>query len=108
MQGTDYSQFRLSKKNSLTAPDSAYLQVVDPRGGNGNINKAYRGLVTSDGWKYTCFEGTSWQLFNLNEDPYELANLAHENNIRGERKRLIIRLRQWVADTGDKFSVPED
>ena len=108
MEGRDYSQLRLARKNSLTAPDSAFLEVVDARGGNGNLNKPYRGLVTHDGWKYTCFEGASWQLFNLNEDPYELVNLAHENRLRSERKRLIARLRQWVADTGDKFNIPAD
>ncbi len=108
MEGTDYSQLRLARRNSVSEPDSAYLEVVDPRGGNGNLNKPYRGVVTKDGWKYTCFEGTSWQLFNLNEDPYELVNLAHETHLRAERKRLTARLRQWVADTGDKFNVPED
>ena len=108
MEGHDYSQLRLSRKNSLTPPDSAFLQVVDARGGNGNLNKPYRGLVTHDGWKYTCFEGTSWQLFNLNDDPYELVNLAHESRLHAERKRLIARLRQWVADTGDKFNIPAD
>lgn len=108
MEGTDYSQYRLAKNAGPSAPDSAYLQVVDARGGNGNLNKPYRGVVTADGWKYVCFEGTSWLLFNLNEDPYELQNLAHENHMRAERKRLIARLRQWITDTGDKFNVPED
>jgi arylsulfatase A-like enzyme len=81
---------------------------VDPRGGNQNLNKPYRGVVTRDGWKYACFEGVSWLLFNLNEDPYELVNLAHDARYRAERKRLTARLRQWIADTGDKFAVPAD
>jgi hypothetical protein len=44
----------------------------------------------------------------LNEDPYEEANLAQNNAFRSERKRLLVRLKQWVADTGDKFELPAD
>jgi hypothetical protein len=47
--------------------------VVDSRGGNGNLNKPYRAIVTRDGWKYASFQGVSWMLFNLSEDPYETA-----------------------------------
>ena len=64
--------------------------------------------MTRDGWKYACFENRSCLLFNLNEDPYEEANLAQNNRYRAEREKLIARLRQWAADTGDQFSIPED
>jgi hypothetical protein len=47
-------------------------------------------------------------MFNLNEDPFELMNLAHNNAYRAQRKRLTERVKQWVADTGDKFAVPAD
>jgi arylsulfatase A-like enzyme len=108
MEGYDYSHYRVRKEAPAGEPDTAFLQVVDPRGGNQNLNKPYRGVVTRDGWKYACFEGVSWLLFNLNEDPYELVNLAHDARYRAERKRLTARLRQWIADTGDKFAVPAD
>jgi len=64
--------------------------------------------VTRNGWKYACFDGMSYVMFNLNEDPYEQVNLAHNSRYRSERKKLIARVRQWVADTGVKFNVPED
>jgi len=108
MEGYDYSHYRVRKTAPAKEPDSAFLQVVDPHGGNQNLNKAYRGVVTKDGWKYACFEGISWLMFNVNEDPFELVNLAQHGGYRAERKRLIGRLRQWIADTGDRFSVPED
>jgi hypothetical protein len=47
-------------------------------------------------------------MFNLNDDPYEQVNLAHNSRYRAERKKLIGRVRQWVADTGDKFNLAED
>jgi arylsulfatase A-like enzyme len=108
MRGYDYSGFRLTNRKRDGVPDSAYLQSVVPTGHQHSINKAWRGIVTRDGWKYACFENMSWTLFNLNDDPYEQANLAHNNAYAVERKRLIERLRQWVNDTGDKFTLPAD
>ena len=108
MEGTDLSGYRTGRGAGLPAPDSAYLQTVVPTGHPDCINTPYRGLVTQDGWKYVCFENHSWLLFNLQDDPYEEANLAYNNRYRPERKKLIARLRQWVADTGDHFAIPED
>ena len=110
MEGADLSAFRYRPAGTPapTLPDSAYLQTVVPTGHEDSVNKPYRGIVTKDGWKYACFDGVSWLLHNLNEDPYEQVNLAHNNRYRAERKRLIARLKQWAADTGDKFNIPED
>jgi len=109
MLGTDYSHNRLATSPAPPSePDSVYLQQVVPPGHPDTINTPYRGLVTKDGWKYVCFENTSWLMFNLNEDPYEEANQAQNNAYQKDRKRLIGRLKQWVADTGDKFSIPAD
>ncbi|HEY3938139.1 MAG TPA: sulfatase [Bryobacteraceae bacterium] len=108
MEGTDYSHYRVQKPPAGPEPDSAYLQNVIPVGHPDSINTPYRGLVTKDGWKFVAFENQSWLMFNLNEDPYEEANLAQNNAFRAERKRLLGRLSQWVADTGDKFELPSD
>lgn len=79
-----------------------------PTGHLDSIDAPYRELVTADGWKYVCFPDRSWMMFNLNKDPLEESNMAQNNRYKAERKKLIGRLRQWVADTGDKFAVPED
>jgi hypothetical protein len=84
------------------------LQNVIPTGHGHSINKPYRGIVTADGWKYVAFEGVSWLLYDLNEDPYEQVNLAHNNAYSKVRKKMIDRVRQWAADTGDKFTLPAD
>jgi arylsulfatase A-like enzyme len=108
MEGRDYSYFRIGRNPTGAEADSAYLQNVIPTGHPDSINTPYRGLVTRDGWKYVCFENRAWLLFDLNEDPYEQANLAQNNRVSAQRKRLAARLRQWVADTGDTFAVPAD
>ena len=108
MEGTDYSHYRLPKPAAGKEPDSAYLQNVVPVGHPDSINTPYRGIVTKAGWKFVAFENQSWLMFNLNEDPYEEANLAFNNMFRAERKQLLGRLKQWVSDTGDRFSLPAD
>lgn len=107
MRGTDYSHYRIDKPAPGLEPDSAYLQLVVPSGHFNSVNTPYRGLITKDGWKLVCTENFTWLLFNLNEDPYEEANQAQNNEYRAERKRLLTRLRQWINDTGDKFPLPE-
>jgi hypothetical protein len=46
-------------------------------------------------------------MFNLNEDPFELANLAHNSLYQAERHLLNHRLAAWIADTGDSFLLPD-
>jgi arylsulfatase A-like enzyme len=108
MVGTDYSHYRVHKPAPGLEPDSAYLQNLIPTGHADSINTPYRGVVTRDGWKYVCFESRSWLMFNLNEDPLEEVNLAQNSRYKVEREKLIARLNQWVADTGDRFRLPED
>ncbi len=107
MEGTDYSSLRRGGEPP-EIPDSAYLQCIIPTGHAESVNRPWRGLVTRDGWKYVCFERVPFLLFNLNEDPYEQVNLAHNNRYRTERRRLQERLAQWIADTGDRFDLPEE
>jgi arylsulfatase A-like enzyme len=107
MQGTDYSHYRIDKPAG-PEPDSAYLQQIVSPGHPDSTNVPYRGIVTTDGWKLVCVENFTWMLFNLNEDPYEQANQAQNNMFRAERKRLLNRLGQWIADTKDSFSIPAD
>ena len=103
MEGTDYSHYRIKGKPPVDEPDSAYLQGVIPTGHYDSIDRAWRGIVTKNGWKYVCFENVPWQMFNLNEDPYEQANLVHNPFYAHERDKLNDRLAQWIDETGDEF-----
>jgi arylsulfatase A-like enzyme len=105
MEGFDYSSRRLAWRPAGSEPDSAFLQSVIPTGHGNSVDRPWRGIVTTDGWKYVCFENVPWLMFNLKEDPYEWVNLAHNSQYREHRKRLNDRLRQWIADTGDCFAV---
>ncbi len=107
MEGFDYSGTRLKTKDCVNPPDSAYIQSVIPTGHGNSIDKAWRGIVTVDGWKYVCFENCEWLLFNLNTDPYEQSNLAHNSRYKEKRRELMARLQKWVDDTDDDFQLPE-
>jgi arylsulfatase A-like enzyme len=111
MGGVDYScLFAPDSTHPPDAPDSAYLQIVDPGFKFGfavDRERPWRGLVTSDGWKYAVFEGAPWLMYNLNEDPYELNNVALDGRFRAQRRKLQERLAAWISDTGDSFALPE-
>ncbi|MEM9789731.1 MAG: sulfatase [Planctomycetota bacterium] len=107
MVGFDYAPFRLRSATPPEPPDSAFCQLVEPTRHGHSTDRPWRAVVTRDGWKYACLEGQPWLMFNLNEDPYEQANLAHNTAFGAERRRLQDRLAQWIADTGDRFTLPE-
>lgn len=107
MEGYDHSGHRLTSRPKPVEPDSMYLQNIIPTGHPDSINTPYRGLVTREGWKYVCLPNQSWLMFNLIADPYEQVNVAFNSMYRKQRNQLIARLKQWVADTGDEFAVPD-
>ncbi len=106
MTGRDCSGLVRKDRPNDDMPDSAYIQSVIPTGHGDSIDRPWRGVVTADNWKYVCLEHQPWLLFNLDDDPCEQANLAHNTKFRTERKRLHERLRQWIADTRDEFPLP--
>lgn len=106
MDGTDYSGLRLAERPAVTGPDSAFLQIVVPTCHPDSVDRPWRAVVTADGWKYAALEEQPWLLFNLNDDPYELVNLAHNARFGEQRRRLHDRLEAWIHDTGDDFKLP--
>jgi arylsulfatase A-like enzyme len=107
MRGHDYSGLRLPGRPRGPEPDSAFIQSVIPTGHGDSVDRPWRAIVTRDGWKYVILDGQPWLMFDLNEDPYELANLAHNSRYREQRQRLQARLAQWIAETGDAFPLPK-
>ena len=106
MQGTDYSGFRVAGKERAEAPDSAFMQMVIPTMHGDSVDRPWRGLVTTDGCKYVALEGQPWLMFDLNRDPYEQMNLAHNTRYQDKRRQLNQRLARWISETGDEFELP--
>ena len=107
MAGTDYSARRVRNRPETAEPDSAFLQLVVPTRHHDSTDRAWRGVVTRDDWKYVALERQPWLLFNLDDDPYEQVNLAHNTRFAPQRRRLQQRLATWIHDTGDRFDLPQ-
>ena len=107
MCGTDYSALFKRGQTIPQYPDSAYIQSVIPTGHSDSIDRPWRGVVTRDGWKYVCLPGQPFMMFNLNDDPYEMVNLAMNTAFKTHRQRLHERLSQWITDTEDEFEMPD-
>ncbi len=107
MAGTDYSACHLGGGVPAPEADSALLQLVVPTRHGHSVDRPWRGIVTRDGWKYVVLEGQPWLMFNLNDDPYEQINLAHNTAFATERRALQDRLAHWIDDVGDRFALPE-
>lgn len=108
MTGFDYSAcFQIGKELNESPPDSAFIQSVIPTMHGDSIDRPWRGIVTVDGWKYVCLERQPWLLYNLNDDPYEQVNLAHNSRYASQRGKLQQRLAQWLEETEDRFKLPK-
>ncbi len=109
MRGYDYSFERLPAERTPkgSVPEEAYLQSVIPTRHDHSIDKPWRGIVTRDGYKYVCTDNSDWLMFDLNEDPYELVNLAHHPLAAEKRAELNAKLKEWVKRTGDHFQIPD-
>ncbi|MGC9348786.1 MAG: sulfatase family protein [Anaerolineae bacterium] len=107
MKGTDFSHYVVPDRPKPDAePHSAFLQH-SYRKRFECLNRVWRGIRTRDGWKYVCLEHQPVMMFNLNEDPYEMANLAYLDTFNEERATLQAELARWLDATGDSFPLPE-
>ncbi len=64
-----------------------------------------RSLVSNDGWKLNQYKSDRPELFDLNEDPHELKNLARLGTHRGKLNELKRSIRNWQKDTGDRLKL---
>ena len=107
MEGVDYAQHIVPERPAPAyEPDSAFLQHTYRKRFD-CLNRVWRGIRTKDRWKYVCLEGQPLMMFNLNEDPYELANLAFLDTYNDKREELQSKLAEWIEKTGDRFLLPE-
>jgi len=65
-----------------------------------------RTIVTPDGWRFTCSPLGRHELYNLEEDPIEIHNLAKSGEYSDLMKDLLGRIRAWQKRTGDDVELP--
>jgi arylsulfatase A-like enzyme len=106
MRGCDLSGIYRQDRPRPEYPESVFLQSVICPYHWDTVDRPWRGIVTSDGWKLACMEGQPWMLFDLNEDPCEMVNMASNFRYAAKRSELLVRLREWIEETGDTFGLP--
>jgi arylsulfatase A-like enzyme len=67
---------------------------------------AVRTVVTPDGWKLNWSARGEHELYNLNEDPIEVRNLARQRASWARMQDLAAEVRAWQARTGDTAALP--
>lgn len=86
-------------------PDVPDRFLGDPR-----INRMmalpWRTVVTPDRWKLSLCVGDQPELYDLNEDPYELTNLYTDPDQVDRIRDMAARIRKWQMDTSDTAPLP--
>jgi arylsulfatase A-like enzyme len=65
-------------------------------------------MVRTDGWKYVHWEGFRPQLFDLEADPQELADLGADPRLDAQRARMHERLFDWMARAKRRTTVSDE
>jgi arylsulfatase A-like enzyme len=105
VQGHDLSHAVRGEEGS--EPDSVYLQILGPGWPQrGDWVGFWRGLRTHR-WTYARWlSGDVW-LFDRENDPSEMQNLAGSPEHKEIQVQLEQRLQQWIKDTDDPFEAGE-
>ena len=67
----------------------------------------WRTIVSSAGWKLNLNVEDRCELYDLNDDPYELRNLYDAPEQTDRVRDLTARVREWQERTGDEAPLPE-
>ncbi|MFN0122572.1 MAG: sulfatase [Blastocatellia bacterium] len=100
MQGADLAPLILGRTQK--GPDAAYFQIFGP----------YEGDATSHGWRgvrtsrymYARSQQQAWVLYDLEQDPYQMKNLAADPAAASLRADMERRLNTWMRRTDDSWS----
>ncbi len=101
MQGLNLTPVILGKAEA--GPESAFFQIFGPYDG-GEVIAGWRGVRTPR-YMYARYENAPWVLYDLDQDPYELKNLADDPGAADIRADLEGKLEEWMRKTGDSWAL---
>ncbi len=80
----------------MTDAESLRAAMTDP----------VRSVITPEGWKFNCSPLGEHELYDLNHDPLETTNLAHDPAQQARLRELAGRIRAWQQRVGDRVALP--
>ncbi len=95
MPGRPYTQFNAYKESIY--PVLAQMEVLH---GEGRLSPVQE--------RFMAPRKPEEELYDLEEDPFETADLAGKKEYRDVLNRLRARLDRWIEETGDQGRIPED
>jgi len=107
MEGHDFSAAKTKAPSKKETPRESLICLPIATGHGDSTDKRWYGIVTDDHWKYVCFDGREWLMFDLNTDPFEQVNLAHNSVHRAKRTELNERLRKKLQALAIDFPLPD-
>ncbi|MEX2263768.1 MAG: sulfatase [Bryobacteraceae bacterium] len=99
LQGSDLAPVALGEKPE--GPDSAFFQIFGPYQGDGT-DAGWRGVRTRR-YMYARYRERPWVLYDLEQDPYQMKNLAAESSASAVRAEMENQLTAWMERTGDSW-----
>ncbi len=73
---------------------------------NRMVSLPWRSVITADRWKLNLCAGDQCELYDLNNDPFELTNLYEDPAQRDRIREMAARIRVWQDETGDHAPIP--
>ncbi|MBN1488675.1 MAG: sulfatase [Phycisphaerae bacterium] len=110
VQGHDLSHVAFGKEGP-PPPDSVYLQNMGPGWPYRGKWVGYWRGVRTERWVYARWHNNEREpmLFDRNNDPLEMQNLAGKAKFADVQQQMETRLQRWIADTNDPFDTgPRD
>jgi arylsulfatase A-like enzyme len=99
MQGADLARLVLGESGA--GPESAFFQIFGPYQGD-RTPEGWRGVRTAR-YMYARFRSRPWVLYDLEQDPYEMHNLAGDPSAAGLGREMDAKLAAWMRRTGDAW-----
>lgn len=103
LHGFDYSAYLRGKFKQV--PEFAHLMIYTNT--EGDEHPPWRGL-RSTRYKYARFAHERWLLYDLEQDPYEMGNLAHEPAMRKLADRFDKVIAKQMERTADRWTELHD
>ncbi len=100
----------LSENDVFVQWNGTSEEIVDRFLGSAEINRMlalpWRSVITPDRWKLNLCAGDQCELYDLNNDPYEMNNLFDDPSQADRVRDMAARIRIWQGETGDTVPLP--